>query len=241
MKKTVAEIINNKIDTGEIQMKSPFTIWMEKLTLNGGITLLLSLLVLVAGLLAYWTNNNHDLLFSGYGRYGLYSFFRSFPYILTGIFIFFFILTGLLFRKFDFSYKKPFFPILLFILMGILVLGWILMRQPAGQRFYQEEGRRLRMETLSDDIMVFGVVARINGEEIVVYDEDKQPITIKTSPNTHFPFGRPTENDTIRAVGEWQGKMFNAVGVRVFSETNSPIRRMDGSGQGQGNRRMQSN
>lgn len=241
MKKTAAEIINNKIKKGEIQMKTSLSIWMEKISLNGGITVLVGLLVLIAGLLAYWTNNNHDLLFSGYGKYGLSSFFMSFPYILTGLFVLIFILIGVLFRKFDFSYKKPFLPILLFILMGIITLGWILMRQPVGQKFYQQEGRRLHMGARNSDTMVFGVISQINGEEIVVFSEDKQMIKIHTSLNTHFPFGRPTVSDTIRAVGEWEGEIFNAVGVRVFSETNSPVRRMDGSGQGQGNRRMRSN
>lgn len=238
MKKTIAEIINNKIKKGEIQMKSSLSIWMEKLSLNGSITALLGLLILISGLLVYWTNNNHDLLFGGYGRYGLFSFLRSFPYILTGIFILIFILMGVLFRKFDFSYKKPFLLILLFILMGVVTLGWILMRQPAGQRFYQQEGRRLHMGARNSDTMVFGMVSLVNGEEIVIYDEDARMITIKISTDTHFPYGRPVKNDTIRAVGEWNGKIFNAVGVRVFSETNSPVRRMDGSGQGQGNRRM---
>lgn len=241
MKKTVAEIINNKIKKGEIEMKSSFTIWMEKLSLKGGITLLLGLLILIAGLLAYWTNSNHDLLFGGYGRYGLSSFIRSFPYIMTGIFMFIFIVIGTLFRKFDFSYKRPFFLILTFIFMGILILGWVLMRQPAGQRFYQQEGRRFQMGNLSNDTMVFGTVSQISGNEIFIYSEDRHLIKISVSPDTHFPFGLPIENNIIRAVGEWEGKTFNAVGVRVFSETNSPFRRMDGSGKGQGNRRMQSN
>lgn len=222
-------------------MKTSLSIWMERLGLNGGITVLLGFLILIAGLLAYWTNNNHDLLFGGYGRYGLFSFLRSFPYILTGVFILIFILTGTLFRKFDFSYKKPFLLILLSILIGIITLGWTLMRQPAGQRFYQQEGRRFRMGNFSNETMIFGVVTQINGNVISVYEEDGKNVMIATSSDTHFPFGRPIKNDTIRAVGEWEGKAFNAAGVRVFSETNLPVRKMDGSGQGKGNRRMRNN
>ena len=181
MKKTVAEIINNKIKKGEIQMKTSLSVWMERLSLNGSITALLGFLILIAGLLAYWTNNNHDLLLGGYGRYGLSSFFSSFPYILTGIFILAFVLIGVLFRKFDFSYKKPFLLILLSILMGVVGLGWFFMRQPVGQRFYQQEGRRFHMGMQSSDTMVFGIVSLVQGEEIVIYDEDARMIPIKTS------------------------------------------------------------
>lgn len=241
MKKTVAEIINNKIKKGEIQMKTSLFVWMEKLSLNGGITVLLGFLILIAGLLAYWTNNNHDLLFGGYGKYGLSSFFRSFPYVLAGIFILVFILIGVLFRKFDFSYRKPFLLILMSVLIGVLGLGWFFMSQPVGQRFYQQEGRRFHMGMQNSDTTVFGIVSLIRGEEIVINGEDMRMISIKTSTDTHFPYGRPTKNQTIRAVGEWDGDTFKAVGVRVFSETNAPTRRMDGSGRGQGWRRMVSN
>lgn len=238
MKKTVAEIINNKIKTGEIRMKSPLVIVMEKLSLKGGIVVLLGALVLMAGLLAYWTSTNNDLLFGGYGRYGISSFMSSFPYMGAAIFLVLFLLIGFLFRTFDFSYKKPFVPLLIMVFIGIVTLGWIFMRQPVGQRLYQREGRRFQMGGVQNGTMIFGTVVYSDKNEIGVRDEQGSIIAIIVSENTHYPFGQPKVNDSIRAVGEWEGTMFKAVGIRVFTESNSPIRRMDGSGKGQGNRRM---
>lgn len=237
MKKTVAEIIKNKIKTGEIRMKSPFVIVMEKLSLKGGIAMLLGLLVLMAGLLAYWTSTNNDLLFGGYGRYGISSFMSSFPYMGVSIFFALFLIVGLLFRTFDFSYKKPFVPLLVMVFIGIVVLGWIFMRQPVGQRLYQREGYRFQMGGVQNGTMIFGTVVYGDENEIGVRDEDGSVIAVIVSENTHYPFGRPKVNDSVRAVGEWEGKTFKAVGIRVFTENNSPIRRLDGSGKGQGNRR----
>ena len=220
MKRTIADSVSDKIKKGEVTMRSQISIWAEKLKLNGSMVVLIALLIVVTGLVLYWVNTNNDLLFGGYGRPGLSSFVQSFPYVFVAIFVLLFILLTLLFRTFDFSYKKPFFMILLSVAAGVLILGWISIKQPIGQRLYQQEGRIFRMGMMNNSNAITGIVAKINKSRISVQNEDNKIININTNSNTHFPSGQPKVGDQIRSVGTWEGNVFTAVGVRVFDETN---------------------
>jgi hypothetical protein len=220
MKKTIADSVSEKIKKGEIMMRSRFSIWTEKLKLDGSIVLLLTLLTFIAGFVFYWINSNNDLLFGGYGQYGLSSFFQSFPYIFLIGFIALFIFLIFIFRKFDFSYKKPFFFILLFIIIGILALGWISIKQPMSQQIYHQEGRFFRMGMMNNSNAVTGTVVEINKNKISIQNVDNNIIIINTDTTTHFPFGQPKVGDQIRSVGSWNSDIFTAIGVRIFDETN---------------------
>jgi len=237
MKKTIADSISDKIKKGEVTMRSKASIWTEKLKLNGGMIVLLVLLTAIAGFVFYWINSNNDLLFGGYGQYGLSSFIQSFPYIFVVGFIALFFFLILIFRTFDFSYKKPFFFILLFVVIGVLITGWISIKQPMSQQIYQQEGRFFRMGMMNNSNAVTGVVVEINNNRISIQNVDNNIIIINTNVNTHFPFGQPKVGDQIRSVGSWDSDIFTAIGVRIFDETNISTLgpgMMQGRGQGQG-------
>jgi len=220
MKKTITDTLTKKIKTGEVVMRSQLSIWTEKIGLNGSVIVLLVLLITIIGFVIYWINSNNDLLFGGYGKYGLASFFQSFPYIFVVVFILFFLFLIGIFRKFDFSYKRPFFVILFLILSGIMILGWISIKQPIGQRFYKQEGRMLRMGTMNNRNAVSGIVKDTNKNKIIIEDENKKQIIINLNKETHFPLGQPKIGDQIRSVGFWDGDIFTAIGVRLFDDNN---------------------
>lgn len=237
MKKTLVDTLIKKINKGEIKMKSQFSVWTEKLGVNGGIFTLLALLILLIGFILYWINSNNDLLFGGYGKPGFYSFIQSFPYVLLAISIILFIVLTFFFRTFDFSYKKPFFLILIFVIMGILTMGWISSKQPISQRIYQQEGRIFRMGMMNNSNAVSGMVIEIKNDRILIENTDGKKTIINTNSDTHFPFGQPKVGDQIRSVGSWKGDVFIALGIRIFDETNPSTLgpgMMRGRGQGQG-------
>jgi hypothetical protein len=95
MKKTIADSISQKITKGEVKMRSHLSIFIEKLGLNGGASLVIGFLILIIGFVLYWFNTNNDLLFGGYGNWGVLSFIQSFPYIFVGVFILLFIFSSL--------------------------------------------------------------------------------------------------------------------------------------------------
>lgn len=237
MKKTIADSISEKIKRGEITMRSQFSVWVEKWGLNGGMVILFVLLSSIAGFVFYWINSNSDLLFGGYGRFGLASFFQSFPYLFVISFITLFAILILVFRTFDFSYRRPFFFIILSVAIGALVVGWISIKQPMSQHIYQNEGKFLRMGMMNNRNAVTGIVIEVNNNRIVIQNYDNKIIFINIKATTHFPFGHPKEGDQIRSVGSWEGDTFTAIGVRIFDEKNPSTLgpgMMKGRGQGQG-------
>ena len=237
MKKTIADSVADKIKRGELTMRSQLSVWAEKLGVNGSIAVLSVFLILIAGFVFYWINSNNDLLFGGYGTPGLSSFVQSFPYFFIAIFIILFIILIFIFRTFDFSYKKPFFIILLFVVIGILITGWISIKQPMSQQIYQQGGRNLRMGMMNNSNAVSGIVVEINTSTITIQNEKGTDTTVDFTSNTHFPFGLPKIGDSVRAVGAWEESIFKAFGIRIFDENNpstlGPGFR-DGRGQGQG-------
>ena len=231
MKKTLANTITDNIKEGKLTMRTRLSVVAERLGLQSCLVIILGLLTLSIGFVLYWVSNNNDLLFGGYGRYGMLSFVQSFPYLFAGVFLLLFIFLIVVFRQFDISYKKPLSLILFLTTIGIVLLGWITIRQPFGQRLYQQEGKMFHMGILNTSNAVTGNVIRINQHVITIQNTDGVLVPIHTDANTHFPFGFPQSGDTIRSVGVWNGGIFNAVGVRVFGTsdiTSSPQSRSPG-------------
>jgi len=219
MKKKLKNNILNKIEKGELKMRSRLSVFLEKLGIGSSMVVLFLGLIILAGVISYWFKLNNDLIFGGYGKYGLRIFTQTFPYILVLSFICLFFLLSLLLRKFDFSYKKSFISILSFILGLALVFGWVSLKNPIGRKFYQKEGRFLRigrMENNSNSIS--GQVLQIYGNNLIINTYDGKSVMVKTSNNTHYPFGFPKIRGSVRTIGKWNGDNFEAVGIRVFNE-----------------------
>lgn len=221
MKKTVADAIKNKIKKGEITMRSRLSVWLEKLGIDSGIIAVIVLLIIASGFIFYWSNNNNDLLFGGYGRYGILSFIQSFPYLLLFIFIALFASLAFLFRKFDLSYKKPFIAILSVIFLSVLLFGWFSTRQNFGKRLYQQNSRMFGAGMKNNQNSVFGKAILIEENSITIETSDTIKIKIIINNDTHFPFGFPKVGDTIRSTGNWENNNFEAVGIRVFLDSES--------------------
>jgi len=219
MKKTIADKIQHKIKKGELIMRSPFSIWIEKLSLDSGLIMIIILLILVSGLTFYWTNNNFELIFGGYGKYGLLSFVQSFPYFLLVLFVFLFVLLIFLFRKFDVSYKKPFIVIFSMIFSFVLLFGWISTQYPLGQKLYRNNEKRLRLGMTNSKNAILGTVIQMQKDLILIETTDSKQIKIIIDSNTHFSFGKPEIGNFIRSVGNWENENFKAIGVRVFGSS----------------------
>jgi hypothetical protein len=221
MKKTIKNNILKKIQSGDLKMRSRLEILTEKLGIGSGILLLFAVLIIISGLVSYWLKLNSDLIFGGYARFGLRIFTQTFPYTFVFIFICLFLLLSLMLRKFDVSYKKPFITILSVIIGLVVVLGWFSLNNPIGRGFYQNEGRFLGMGRMMNNAnSINGQVLQVNESEIVLSIYNGEKVKIKTSNDTHYPFGTPKISDNIRCIGTWNGVYFNAMGVRVFDEND---------------------
>jgi hypothetical protein len=232
MKKTIKNNILNKIQKGEVKMRSGLSVFAGKLGMESSIFILFLGLIFLSGLLSLWIKTNSDLVFGEYGRYGLRSFFQSFPYLFVLIFIVFFMLLRFLLKKFDISYKKPFIIILSVILGLAILFGIYSINTSYGKRLYQSSGRYFRIgQMMRGSNFFFGKVVKLENNRMIVLSEDNKEITVTISKDTHFPFGKPVIGDEVRCVGEWDGNNFKADGIRVFdSDDYSEFGRRNGIG-----------
>jgi hypothetical protein len=222
MKKTIKNKVIQKIKSGEVKMRTRTEIVSEKFGIGGGIVLLFLVLIIISAMVSYWFKLNSDLIFGGYGGYGFRIFTQTFPYAFVFTFIGLFLLLSIILRKFDISYKKPFIGILSVIIGLVFVLGWFSLNNPYGRRFYQNEGKYFGMgRMINGTNSIYGKVVQVSGETIILQTQDGQNITIQISKETHYPFGSPKEGDAVRTVGTWNGKYFEAVGIRVFDDDDA--------------------
>ena len=221
MKKTIKNNILKKIEKGEVKMRSRLSVISEKLGKGSSMVLLFLGLIFFSGLVSIWLKTNSDLIFGQYGKYGFRSFVESFPYLFVLIFILFFATLSFILKKYDISYKKPFITLLSIILGTAILFGWFSINISYGKRFYQNEGRFFRMgQMMKGNSFFFGKVVEVNNDHIIVLSEDNKEITVTINNNTHFPYKRPGIGDEVRCVGEWQGEIFQAYGIRVFDGVN---------------------
>lgn len=218
MKKNIANTIRKQIQSGTLSMRSSVSIWAEKLGIGSGLILLLLVLIFLMGSILYWNSINSELLYPGYGGFGIRSYLESFPYLLVILFVFFFILGSFLLRKYDFSYKQPFMLILSVVLGAVLLLGWATLFAPGGKQFYRQQGKRLYMRRQHNASVVVGYVQKITANSFIIQEFDDALVNVIINPSTHFPFGVPKVGSNVRVVGVWDSNSFKAFGVKIIQQ-----------------------
>jgi len=233
MKKSRANSILSAIHTGNIRMRSTWSIGLEKAGTGGLIAATLGVLTFLSGVVMFWFTANRDLLGSQYGWYGAASFVQSFPYISVMLFAACFLTLTVLLRRFDFSYKKPLLGILALILVAITVVSIAINNTPSSQAFIRRGAGYMGMMRGNGSNFILGTVISVQGNTYSVGMDDGSTVEVKVSDSTHYPFGMPKAGDEIRAVGSWNKTVFVAFGIRVFSESRDEIRE-NGRGMRQG-------
>lgn len=216
MKKNITNTIRKQIQSGALSMRSSVSIWAEKLGIGSGLILLLLVLIFLMGGILYWNSINSELLYPGYGGFGIRSYLESFPYLLVILFVFFFILGSFLLRKYDFSYKQPFMFILSVVLGAVFLLGWATLFTPGGKQFYRQQGKRMYMRRQHNATIVIGRIQKISTNSFFVQEYDNTVVHVIITPATHFPFGFPKLGSDVRVVGVWNSNSLEAVGVKII-------------------------
>ena len=133
------EKIMEKIKVGRIKFKSRYVFLAEKLGLGSAFVLSVILAVLFFSLLLFYLQASDNLIYLSFGSRGLLAWLESFPYLLVIIFTVFVVLSALLFRKSEISYKKPFIYFLLALLGFIILSGGVLAATDMVKRFENQE------------------------------------------------------------------------------------------------------
>lgn len=196
--------IMKKIKSGQVRLKSKYIFWAEKLGLGTAFALSVILATLFFNLILFYLKETDNLKYLSFGRFGVFAFLESFPYLLVIVFILLVILSGYLLTRSDVSYKKPFGYLAIGMVATIMIFGGILTYTNLGQRL-ESQARRgnepvgMFFKPLTD--------SRDNGVSGIVFEEGVDYLIIQT------PQGlRRIETADIDVSGIKKGQFVIAVG-----------------------------
>jgi hypothetical protein len=169
--------IMGKIKSGQIKLKSKYIFWAEKLGLGTAFALTVILSILFFNLILFYLKETDNLKYLSFGKFGVFAFLESFPYLLVIAFIILIVLAGYLLTRSDVSYKKPFGYLAIGMVALIMIIGGVLTYTNLGQRF-EKEARAGNQPVR----MFLGPMtnARSNGIAGVVYESGEDYLIIQT-------------------------------------------------------------
>lgn len=119
--KNTSDKIMQEIKSGELKIRSKFSILTEKIGIGSMFLLGLLISIFVLALLFYYLKSSENLFYLRFGWPGLAPFLESFPYLYLLISIPVILFLAWLFKKKKWLYKYPFKYIALFLLIFVLL------------------------------------------------------------------------------------------------------------------------
>ncbi len=214
--------IMEKIDQGEVQMRSPWYFISGSIVLGLGMVgfILVSIFMMTA--ISFQIRTMGVFYFLRFGLLGFRPFLEVFPWIplllaISGIW------GGIyLLKKYDFSYKYNFISLAISTIIAIIGIGFIsdylglpvfLQKLPVGQHFYAEKyanynwvrGQLVELDVNANEAELQTPL----GQEIIVIWVPKQ--TMMPSEDT-FKVGQHWQ-----VIGEWESTVFNAEAIQEIT------------------------
>ena len=215
--------IMGKIKSGQVKLKSKYVFLAEKLGLGTAFTLSVLLSILFFNLILFYLKETDNLKYLSFGKFGIFAFLESFPYLLVIVFIILIVLSGYLLTRSDVSYKKPFGCLAIGMIAIIMVLGGVLTYTNLGQNFEREARRgnesvRVFFKPLIDD--------RNNGVAGIVFEQGEDYLILQTPQGLRRVDTKDVSNikkdQFVIAVGSGDKSSFKATRIRVVNKEDMP-------------------
>lgn len=218
--------IMGKIKSGQVKLKSKYIFLAEKLGLGTAFALSVLLSILFFNLIFFYLKETDNLKYLSFGKFGIFAFLESFPYLLVIAFIILIVLSGYLLTKSDVSYKKPFGYLAVGMVALIMVFGGILTYADLGQRFEGEARRgnesvRVFFQPLTEihNNGIAGVVSE-KGADYLIVETPQGLRRIETNDVQDIPDIQ--KDQFIIAVGNGDEFNFKVVKIRVANKEDMP-------------------
>jgi hypothetical protein len=169
--------IMGKIKTGQVKLKSKYIFVAEKLGLGTAFALSVLLSILFFNLILFYLKETDNLKYLSFGKFGVFAFLESFPYLLVVAFILLIGLSGYLLTRSDVSYRKPFGYLAVGMVILIIIFGGILTYTNLGQNF--ERQARMGNETVK---IFFRPLTDMhnNGIAGIIYEKGEDYLIVQT-------------------------------------------------------------
>jgi hypothetical protein len=218
--------IMGKIKSGQVKLKSKYIFIAEKLGLGTAFALSVLLSVLFFNLILFYLKETDNLKYLSFGKFGVFAFLESFPYLLVVAFIVLIVLSGYLITKSDVSYKKPFGYLAVGLVVFIMIFGGILT--------YTNLGRTIEMQAqngIASARMLLRPMmdARNSGIAGVVFEQGEDYLVLQTPQGLrNVELGELEDVPEIEkgqfviAVGKKEGFDFKADRIKIVDREEMP-------------------
>jgi hypothetical protein len=218
--------IMGKIKSGQVKLKSKYVFLAEKLGLGTAFALSVLLSVLFFNLIFFYLKETDNLKYLSFGKFGIFAFLESFPYLLVIVFIILIVLSGYLLARSDVSYKKPFGHLSIGMVALIMIFGGILTYTNLGQSFEREARRgnesvKMFFRPLTDvhNNGVAGIIFE-SGEDYLIVQTPQGLRRIETSDVNDMP--KAIKGQFIISVGSGGEFNFTANKIKVMNKEDMP-------------------
>ncbi|NCB09345.1 MAG: hypothetical protein EOM73_14415 [Bacteroidia bacterium] len=215
-----------KIKSGQVKLKSKYIFIAEKLGLGTAFALSVLLSVLFFNLILFYLKETDNLKYLSFGKFGIFAFLESFPYLLVVAFIILIVLSGYLITKSDVSYKKPFGYLAVGLVLFIMFFGGILTYTNLGKAIEMQAQNgvapaRMLLRPMMD--------VRNNGVAGVVFEQGEDYLILQTPQGLRSvdldnleEIPEMEKGQFVLAVGKKEGFDFKAEKIRVTSKDEMP-------------------
>ena len=172
--------IMSQIKTGKVKLRSKYIFLAEKLGLNSGLVLSVILAILFFSLLFFYLRATDSLAYLSFGKYGIWAFLESFPYLLVICFIAFLLLAGFLITKTNWSYKKPFKYFAVGLLVFVLLIGGVVASTDVSEKLEEQAFNNYGPGKLFRPFLGPGISERNRGIAGRIYEIGNQYLILET-------------------------------------------------------------
>jgi hypothetical protein len=224
--KKLENTIMGKIKSGQVKLKSRYIFLAEKLGLGTAFALSALLAVLFFNLILFYLKETDNLKYLSFGKFGIFAFLESFPYLLVVAFIVLIVLSGYLITKSDVSYKKPFGQLAVGLVVCIMVLGMVLTytglaRNIEGQARTGNEPVNMFFKPLTDvrSRGIAGTVFEVGEDYLILQTPNGlQNVDLKDAKDTP----EIEKGEFVIAVGNRKGLDFVAERIKIANKEDMP-------------------
>lgn len=219
--------INDQIKNDHVKIRSKWFFIVEKLGLEGSIILLVLLSILFSSFVIYVMQRNGVFEFLEFGIKGWLVVLQNIPYELVLIALTFIIISFIVIKQFDFSYRKPFYYISGFVLFIIAAAGVSLFWTGVSDALFDKVTNTSTVKNLygnkltnspKESSAVLGKVIRTGGSVVLVKTPQGKTVQIRFTPAIETPMDKRFQiGDTIKVLGKKAGNEFTAEIIRTLN------------------------
>ena len=229
---TIEEKVMKEIKKGSVKLRSRYLFLVEKCGMGSALTLSVLLAILVCSLVLLYLTSSDNLGYLTFGNSGVSAFLESFPFLLMAMLVLLMFIAGILIKKSDISYKRPFGYYALG-LVGIVVVAGVLVSATSIDERIEDEAygthvpgilfRPFLMQGVDDRQR--GVVGRVievgDGYIRIQTPQTVKEVDVRT---LQTRMSEPLiEGLFVMAIGEGNADAFTAKDIRTIGSMDMPM------------------